>query len=75
VIFNRAVRHGKLKLNPIGNVKRLPENNIRQRILTLDEFKALLNASDDHLKPIVQIAYHMGMRKDEIVGLKWSGLI
>lgn len=72
VIFNRSVRHGKLKLNPIANVKRLPENNIRQRVLTVDEFTALLDACDLHLKPIVQMAYHMGMRKDEIVRLTWS---
>ncbi len=71
VISNRAVRHGKLKLNPIAQVKRLPENNIRQRILTYEEFTALLNACEPHLKPIVQTAYHMGMRKDEIVRLTW----
>jgi len=71
VIFNRSVRHGKLKQNPISEVKRLPENNIRQRILSQDEFKALLNACDDHLKPIIEMAYWMGMRKDEIVKLTW----
>jgi integrase len=71
VIFNRAMKHGKLKLNPIIHVKRLPENNIRQRVLTLDEFKALLNASNDHLKPIIEMGYWMGMRKDEIVRLTW----
>jgi integrase len=72
VIFNRAVKHGRLKLNPIAQVKRLPENNIRQRILTLDEFTALLDASELHLKPIIRVAYYMGMRKDEIVRLTWS---
>ncbi len=71
VIFNRAVKHEKLKLNPIVNVKRLPENNIRQRILAPAEFKALLDACDDHLRPIVEMAYHMGMRKDEILRLTW----
>lgn len=72
IIFNRAVRHGKLKLNPIAQVKKLPENNIRQRVLTLDEFTALLDACEPHLKPIVEMAYHMGMRKDEILRLTWS---
>jgi integrase len=71
VIFNRAMKHGKLKLNPIAHVKRLPENNIRQRVLTLNEFTPLLNACDLHLKPVVQMAYYMGMRKDEIVRLTW----
>jgi len=71
VIFNRAVRHGKLKINLIAQVKRLPENNIRTRILTEDEFAALLDASEPHLKPIIQMAYHMGMRRDEIIRLTW----
>jgi integrase len=66
------VRHGKLKFNPIANVKRLPENNIRQRILTQEEFETLLDASEPHLKPIIRVAYHMGMRKDEIVRLTWG---
>jgi len=72
VILNRAVKHGRLKLNPIALVKRLPENNIRQRILTPGEFKALVDASEAHLQPIIQMAYHMGMRKDEIIRLTWS---
>jgi integrase len=72
VIFNRAVRHGKLKLNPIVQVKRLPENNVRQRILTSEEFNVLLDASEAHLKPIIQMAYYMGMRRDEIIRLTWS---
>ena len=71
VVFNRAIRHGKLKENPIANIKKLSENNVRQRILTPDEFTALLNASDLHLKPIVQMAYFMAMRKNEIIKLSW----
>jgi len=70
-IFNRAVRHEKLSINPIAGIKRLPENNIRQSILTDDEFQALLDASEDHLKPIIEMAYYMGMRRDEIVKLTW----
>jgi integrase len=71
VIFNRAIRHGKLKDNPITNIKKLPEHNIRQRVLTSNEFRALLSASDLHLKPIIQIAYFMAMRKGEIIKLTW----
>jgi integrase len=72
VIFNRAVKHEKLKLNPVTQVKRLPENNIRQRVLNVEEFTALLDACEPHLKPIIMVAYYMGMRKDEIVRLTWS---
>ncbi|MGO8991202.1 MAG: tyrosine-type recombinase/integrase [bacterium] len=71
VIFNRAVRHGKLKANPIAWVKRLPENNIRQRILTSDEFYNLLDASEAHLRPVLMVGYYMGLRRSEIVNLTW----
>jgi integrase len=71
-IMNRAVRHGKLRENPISDAKKLQENNVRERILTPDEFGRLLNASDDHLKPVILVAYFSGMRKSEILGLTWD---
>jgi integrase len=70
-ILNRAVRHGKLQHNPLSNLKRLPENNIRMRILTQNEYEELVQACPDHLKPLVLMAYHMGLRKAEILGLTW----
>jgi hypothetical protein len=71
-IFNRAVRHEKLKINPIASVKRLPENNVRQRILTVEEFTALINACDPHLQPIVQTAYYMGIGTEGM--LPWTSM-
>ena len=70
-MFNRAVRHKLIDRNPISEVKKLPENNVRQRILTQDELEALLNACEPHLKPIIQVAYYMGMRRGEIINLTW----
>ncbi len=71
-ILNRAVRHGKLTHNPIGRVKKLPENNIRMRILSEDEFEGLLNACANHIKPIVLTAYFTGMRRSEVLYLSWK---
>ena len=48
-MLNRAVRHGNLNINPISNVKQLPENNIRMRVLTLEEFERLLDGSVKNL--------------------------
>jgi integrase len=70
-ILNRAVRHGRLKHNPIDGAKKLPENNVRGRILTLEEFDSLLESCADHIKPLILMAYYMGMRKSEIVFLTW----
>ena len=47
-MLNRAVDYGKLETNPIGRIKQLEENNIRERVLSQDEFKILLsNCSGD----------------------------
>lgn len=71
VALNRAVRHGKLQLNPISNVKKLPENNVRTRLLDQKEFNGLLEKCPIHIKPIVMIGYHMGLRLSEIIDLTW----
>lgn len=71
VALNRAVRHGKLQLNPISNVKKLPENNIRTRLLDQKEFDGLLEKCPIHIKPIVMIGYYMGLRLSEIIDLTW----
>lgn len=70
-MFNRAVRHGKLKENSIIGVRKLIENNVRMRILTKEEFDGLLTCCEAHLYPVVQMAYHMGLRLAEILFLTW----
>ena len=71
-ILNRAVRHGKLNVNPIERVKKIPENNIRMKTLSPDEFERLRIACPEHLEPVVLIAYYTGMRRSEIVYLTWD---
>jgi integrase len=73
-MLNRAVRHGKIESNPIRDVKALPENNVRERILTQDEFERLLLACPEHLAPVVITAYFLPMRFSEIVKLTWDEL-
>jgi integrase len=48
------------------------ENNARLRFLTREESEKLLYYCKDYLKPIVITALHTGMRKGEILSLKWS---
>jgi integrase len=45
------------------------EQNIRDRILTAEEFQRMLAASPDYLRPILLCAYHTGMRRGEILGV------
>jgi integrase len=49
----------------------LQENNVRQGYFEHKEYLALKKALPFCLKPVVTIAYHTGMRKEEILGLQW----
>ncbi|MCX5712952.1 MAG: site-specific integrase, partial [Candidatus Omnitrophica bacterium] len=44
------------------------------RYLEREEIDKLLNNCCEHLKPIVIVALHTGMRKGEILGLKWHDI-
>lgn len=71
-IFNRAVRHGKLDNNPISQIRKLAENNVRMRVLAHEEIESLIKACPYHLRPVVEMAYYTGMRRSEIVFLTWD---
>lgn len=58
--------------DPLEGYKKLPEDNERNRVLSLAEFRHLLQACAGHLAPMVQVAWAVGMRKGEIVNLRWS---
>jgi len=73
-IFSKAVEWEMIEQNPFDKGKSLilKENNMRMRFLTEDEIKSLLDACNDPLVPIVDCAVNTGMRKGEILGLKWD---
>jgi integrase len=73
-IFNKAIRNGKAERNPAQGVRQLKENNVRDRILSPDEYARLLAHCQAHLKPIVKLAYHTAMRRGEILNLTWGQL-
>ena len=50
----------------------MKEDNVRGRVLTEEEFERLFNEAEDHLKPILLLAYYHPMRRDEIIKLEWS---
>ncbi len=59
-------------LKKVRKVKLLEENNKRLRFLNLEECQELINCCTPHLKPIVTVALHTGMRRGEILGLRWE---
>jgi integrase len=61
-------------LKRVRRVKLLEENNRRLRYLSKEECQSLIRCCDNHLKPIVTMALNTGMRKGEILNLKWDNV-
>ena len=71
-MFNLAVREELADKNPCWKIKMLPENNARDRILSVEELERLLGYLPPHAARIVHFAYLTGMRAGEIFNLTWD---
>ena len=72
-VFNVAVKEWEwVKDNPVNKIKLWKESPGRVRYLSDEEFDQLLNECPDWLKPIVIVARHTGLRKENILSLTWS---
>ena len=73
-MFNKAIEWNKTSNNPVKKVKLFKENNKRTRYLEKEEIEKLLRNCSGYLKPIVIVALNTGMRKGEILSLKWHDI-
>ena len=71
-MLNKAVDYSLIESNPIGRIKQLEENNIRERVLNPEEFELLLYNCPEHLKGPVLIGFYIPMRQGEIFQLTWD---
>src|SRR3972149_8993046 len=71
-MLNLAVSWDKCESNPVSKVKFFKEAPPKERILTLEEEKALLESSPSHLKPVLITALNTGMRYGELLDLTWN---
>ncbi len=71
--FNLSVREWEwLKDNPASRVPKDKENNERDRWLTKDEEKKILDISPEWLRDIIIFALNTGLRLQELLSLEWS---
>ena len=73
-LFTKAVEWDMIEQNPFGKGKSLllKENNTRLRFLSEDEIIRLLNSSPKYLRNIIECALNTGMRRGEMLSLKWD---
>lgn len=73
-LFSKAVEWELIEETPFrrGRSLILKENNARLRYLSEEEITMLLNACSPHVRSIVTCALNTGMRRGEILSLKWS---
>lgn len=73
-LLNKAVAWGKLQVSPMKSVQFFDEPAGRLRFLEVEEIVKLLPNCSPDLRPIVVLAVFTGMRRGEILGLKWHDI-
>ncbi|MGA2262303.1 MAG: site-specific integrase [Acidobacteriota bacterium] len=84
-MLNKAVEWNVISDHPCRKVKSLKENNMRTVFLSVEECKTLLDAASTvdedskkgacpgtTLKAVIELALNTGMRKSELLNLKWE---
>lgn len=74
VLFECAMRWDLTDRNPISLVRQSTMRRTIPRILTPEEFRALLLELDEPYKTMVLVAGCLGLRASEILGLQWGDL-
>ncbi|MGB7294207.1 MAG: tyrosine-type recombinase/integrase [Candidatus Aminicenantales bacterium] len=73
-LFGKAIEWEKCETNPARKVKKFRENGVKERILTIDEMRRLIDAASLAIRPVLVTALNTGMRKNEILSLRWSNV-
>jgi integrase len=76
-MFNLGIDNNLTDSNPVKKMKSLREENFKIRFLTKDEEDRLYSSffySPPYLRDIVTTALQTGMRKSEILNLKWTDI-
>jgi len=74
-VLNKAKEWGYLDQNPFNRFSKSimePEDHGRVRYLEQNEIQALLSVAPEYLKNIIKAALLTGLRKGDLLGLKWE---
>ena len=70
IVYIEVTRRGR----PVARVKLLRVPNTRRVVLDEEAFQRFASATEPWLRPILLVAFDSGMRKSEVLNLRWSQL-
>ncbi len=74
-IFNKAIKWKEFDgTNPVNDVNFFKEENHKIRFLDKEEIVKLIQSAPDEIKPLIIIAICTGMRRGELLNLKWQDI-
>jgi len=72
-IFNEAVRHGRYDANPVRAIHQFREPPGRDRFLSVEEFRLLLDkCKDPELRTVILVLCMTALRLRELLNRRWS---
>lgn len=73
-IYKEALRYGEVKFNPCADISvKDGRDEFEGRAYTPESAKKLLNAvNGDPIEPAVYLGLYLGLRRSEVVGLRWG---
>ncbi len=71
-LLTKAVEWSLLSENVGSKVKLLPVQNQSLRYLSGEELERLVNAASGYLRPLIIVAVTTGLRRGELLALKWT---
>ena len=73
--LNEAVKNGMLQTNPCQFVELPKKQRYESSYYSADQLKTLFDAiQDDPIYPLVKISALYGLRRSEVLGLKWDSV-
>ena len=74
VLYQHAMRYGWAERNPIREVQQSSKRKAEPDVLTSEEVSTLVSCLPEHAQAMVIVAAVTGLRRGELVGLKWKDL-